>query len=111
LRRQPLVNKDRKAANRKAKEQQRQERDRARIGMMNGEEKYLIRRDKGPQRRYIRNYIDARVSVGEIFIPTAILILVIAFTMQVQFHQYSTYAVCGLIVLIILDGFVLNYIL
>jgi hypothetical protein len=111
LRRQPLVNKDRKAANRKAKEQQRQERDRARIGMMNGEEKYLTRRDKGPQRRYIRNYIDARFSVGEIFIPAAILILVIAFTMPVQIQQYFTYAVWGLIVLIILDGFVLNYIL
>ena len=111
LRRQPLVNKDRKAANRKAKEQQRQERDRARIGMMNGEEKYLTRRDKGPQRRYIRNYIDARFSVGEIFIPAAILILVIAFTMPVQIQKYFTYAVWGLIVLIILDGFVLNYIL
>ncbi|WP_209326089.1 DUF3043 domain-containing protein [Brevibacterium renqingii] len=111
LRRQPLVNKDRKVANRKAKEQQRQDRDRARIGMMNGEEKYLTRRDKGPQRRYIRDYIDARFSVGEIFIPAAILILVIAFTQSVQIQQYFTYAVWGLIALIVLDGFVLNYIL
>ncbi|SDS71395.1 Protein of unknown function [Brevibacterium siliguriense] len=110
-RRQPLVNKDRKVANRQAKEQQRQERDRARIGMMNGEEKYLTRRDKGPQRRYIRDYIDARFSIGEIFIPAAILILVIAFTQPVQIQQYFTYAVWGLIALIVLDGFVLNYIL
>ena len=105
------MNKDRKVANKKAKEQQRQERDRARIGMMNGEEKYLTRRDKGPQRRYIRNYVDARFSVGEIFIPAAILILVIAFTQPVQIQQYFTYAVWGLIALIILDAFVLNYIL
>lgn len=110
-RRQPLVNKDRKVANKKAKEQQRQERDRARIGMMNGEERYLTRRDKGPQRRYIRDYIDARFSIGEIFIPAAILILVIAFTQTVQVQQYATYVVWGLIVLIVLDGFVLNYIL
>lgn len=110
-RRQPLVNRDRKVANQKAKEQQRKERDRARIGMMNGEEKYLTRRDKGPQRRYIRDYIDARFSIGEIFIPAAILILVIAFTQPVQIQQYFTYAVWGLIALIVLDGFVLNYIL
>ncbi len=110
-RRQPLVNKDRKVANQKAKEQQRKERDRARIGMMNGEEKYLTRRDKGPQRRYVRDYIDARFSIGEIFIPAAILILVIAFTQTVQIQQYFTYAVWGLIALIVLDGFVLNYIL
>ena len=111
MRRRPLVSKDRKVANQKAKEQQRKDRDRARIGMMNGEEKYLSGRDKGPQRRYIRNYIDARFSVGEIFIPAAILILVIAFTQPVQIQQYFTYAVWGLIALIILDGFVLNYIL
>jgi len=111
VRRQPLVSKDRKVANQKAKEAQRKDRDRARIGMMNGEEKYLTRRDKGPQRRYVRDYIDARFSIGEIFIPAAILILVIAFTQPVQIQQYFTYAVWGLLVLIILDGFILNYIL
>lgn len=111
MRRQPLVSKDRKVANQKAKEQQRKDRDRARVGMMNGEEKYLTRRDQGPQRRYVRNYIDARFSVGEIFIPAAILILVIAFTQPVQIQQYFTYAVWGLIALIVLDAFVLNYVL
>lgn len=111
VRRQPLVSKDRKVANKRAKEAQRKDRDRARIGMMNGEEKYLTRRDKGPQRRYVRDYIDARFSIGEIFIPAAILILVIAFTQPVQIQQYFTYAVWGLLVLIILDGFILNYIL
>ena len=54
---------------------------------------------------------DARFSIGEIFIPAAILILVIAFTQPVQIQQYFTYAVWGLIALIVLDGFVLNYIL
>lgn len=111
VRRQPLVSKDRKVANQRAKEQQRKERDRARIGMMNGEEKYLTRRDRGPQRRYVRDYVDARFSIGELFIPAAILILVVAFTQPVAIQQYFTYAVWGLLALVILDGFVLNYIL
>lgn len=111
VRKQPLVNKDRKVANQKAKENTRKERDRARIGMMNGEEKYLTRRDKGPQRRYVRDYIDARFSIGELFIPAAILILVVAFTQPVQVQQYFTYAVWGLLALVILDGLVVNYIL
>ncbi|RBP64754.1 DUF3043 family protein [Brevibacterium sanguinis] len=111
VRRQPLVSKDRKVANQKAKEQIRKERDRARIGMMNGEEKYLTRRDRGPQRRYVRDYVDARFSIGELFIPAAILILVIAFTQPVTVQQYFTYAVWGLLALVILDGFILNYLL
>ncbi|GAA1641735.1 MULTISPECIES: DUF3043 domain-containing protein [Brevibacterium] len=111
MRRQPLVSKDRKVANQRAKEQQRKERDRARIGMMNGEEKYLTRRDRGPQRRYVRDFVDARFSIGELFIPAAILILVVAFTQPVAIQQYFTYAVWGLLALVILDGFILNYIL
>ncbi|MBU5894410.1 DUF3043 domain-containing protein, partial [Vibrio cholerae O1] len=41
----------------------------------------------------------------------AILILVVAFTQPVAIQQYFTYAVWGLLALVILDGFVLNYIL
>ncbi|WP_309130306.1 DUF3043 domain-containing protein [Brevibacterium sp.] len=111
VRRQPLVSKDRKVANQKAKDQIRKERDRARIGMMNGEEKYLTRRDRGPQRRYVRDFVDARFSIGELFIPAAILILVVAFTQPVAIQQYFTYAVWGLLALVILDGFILNYLL
>ncbi len=111
MRRQPLVSKDRKVANQKAKDQIRKERDRARIGMMNGEEKYLTRRDRGPQRRYVRDFVDARFSIGELFIPAAILILVVAFTQPVAIQQYFTYAVWGLLALVILDGFILNYLL
>lgn len=110
-RKQPLVAKNRKLANQKAKEQTRKDRDRARIGMMNGEEQYLTRRDKGPQRRYVRDYIDARFSIGELFIPAAILILVVAFTQPVAVQQYFTYAVWGLLALVILDGVIVNYIL
>ncbi|WP_420868401.1 DUF3043 domain-containing protein [Brevibacterium zhoupengii] len=111
VRKQPLVSKDRKVANQRAKEQTRKDRDRARIGMMNGEEQYLTRRDKGPQRRYVRDYIDARFSIGELFIPAAILILVVAFTQPVAIQQYFTYAVWGLLALVILDGVIVNYIL
>lgn len=114
VRKRPLVakeGKDRKVANQKAKEQTRKDRDRARIGMMNGEEQYLTRRDKGPQRRYVRDYIDARFSIGELFIPAAILILVVAFTQPVAIQQYFTYAVWGLLALVILDGVIVNYIL
>jgi hypothetical protein len=37
-----------------------EQRDRARVGLANGEERFLPDRDKGPQRRFIRDHVDAR---------------------------------------------------
>ena len=49
----PLVNSDRKAASKASRAKMAESRERARIGMANGEEKYLVARDRGPQRRFI----------------------------------------------------------
>ena len=74
----PLVQSDRKAANKDARAKLSQERDRARAGMANGEERYLLLKDKGPQRRFIRDYIDARFSIGEILIPTLFVFVILS---------------------------------
>jgi len=65
----PLVSNDRRAANRAARAKLNEARDRARVGMANGEERYLPARDRGPQRRFVRDYVDARFSIGEALIP------------------------------------------
>ncbi|QKG26440.1 DUF3043 domain-containing protein [Actinomadura verrucosospora] len=64
-RRQPITAPaTRKEAYKKVRERQSTERERARAGMARGEEKYLLKRDKGPVRRLARNYVDARRTVG-----------------------------------------------
>jgi hypothetical protein len=47
--------------------------------MMQGDERFLTPRDKGPQRRYVRDYVDARWSVGELLIPMMLVVLVMTF--------------------------------
>ena len=37
--------------------------------MANGDEKFLPIRDRGPQKRYVRDYVDARFSIGELLHP------------------------------------------
>ena len=37
--------------------------------MLTGDERYLPARDAGPERRYVRDYIDARYNVGEFLLP------------------------------------------
>ena len=68
----PLVPADRKAAKRTAREADRAVRDREYQAMQTGDERYLPARDKGPVRRWVRDYIDARTSPGEFFLPVSI---------------------------------------
>lgn len=46
-----------------------------RQAMKEGDEKYLLPRDKGPVRRFIRDFVDSRFSFAEIVIPLMFLSL------------------------------------
>src|SRR4051812_45926641 len=74
-RKRPLVSSDRTAARKASREQMAEARERARIGMARGEEKYLPMRDRGPQKKYVRDYVDARFSIGELMIPFMVLLI------------------------------------
>ena len=50
----------------------------ARAAYMRGDESALPVRDKGPVRRYVRNYVDSRRSVGEYFLPAVATVLVLS---------------------------------
>ena len=75
-RKQPLVPSDRRLAARQSRTQQATQRDRARIGMARGEEKYLPARDRGPQKRYARDFVDARFSIGEVLLPSLVVVII-----------------------------------
>ena len=51
----------------------------ARDGAMAGEEKYLSIRDKGPQKRLVRDYVDRRFTAGEFLMPALIVSVVLTF--------------------------------
>ena len=103
----PLVGGDRKAADKRAREEMRRRRDESRIGVMNGDEKFLGPRDAGPQRRYVRDYVDARFSIGEMFIPIALVVLLAGMFGGQQWAMIANFIVYGLILLIVLDSILL----
>lgn len=103
----PLVGGDRKAADKRAREEMRRRRDESRIGVMNGDERFLGPRDAGPQRRYIRDYVDARFSIGEMFIPIALVVLLAGMFGGQQWAMIANFIVYGLILLIVLDSVLL----
>jgi hypothetical protein len=79
----PLVGAGRGAGAQMTKEQRRAARAEARAryehGMRTGEERYLPARDKGPARRFTRDYIDSRRSVGEYFMFLALGMVLVLF--------------------------------
>ncbi|WP_349898192.1 DUF3043 domain-containing protein [Parafrigoribacterium soli] len=99
----PLVSGDRRAGNKAARARMAEARERARVGMANGEEKFLTPRDKGPQRRYIRDYVDARFSVGEVMIPILFVIIILSFIDSALFQLVSFFALWGFFLLAVVD--------
>lgn len=59
------------------REETRIARQASREAYMRGEESALPARDRGPARRFIRDYIDARRSIGEYFLPIIFLVLLL----------------------------------
>lgn len=73
----PLVPSDRKAAYKANREKRRAERLRSNQAMITGDDRYLPLRDRGPMRRYARDFVDARWSLGEFFLPASIGIVIV----------------------------------
>ena len=60
------------------RELQRKRRVEARAAYMRGDEAALPLRDRGPAKKFVRNYIDSRRSIGEYFIPIMIFVIVMS---------------------------------
>jgi len=67
----PLVPTDRKAAGKVSREAAREERARMQVALTTGDERHLPHRDRGPQKRFVRDVVDARRNVGEYFLIIA----------------------------------------
>ncbi|MBS43250.1 MAG: hypothetical protein CMH83_08840 [Nocardioides sp.] len=48
-----------------------------RDGMKSGDERYLLARDKGPVRRFTRDFVDVRFSFAEVVIPLMLISLIV----------------------------------
>ncbi|MDJ0377670.1 DUF3043 domain-containing protein [Cryobacterium sp. PH31-L1] len=105
----PLVPDDRKLAAKQARAKSTAARDVARAGMAAGIDKYLPLRERGLQKRYARDYVDARFNVGELMIP--IMFLVILLTTIPSISSYSIIALWAFFIFAVIDCVVLGFVL
>ncbi|MFF2052139.1 DUF3043 domain-containing protein [Leifsonia sp. NPDC058194] len=108
-RKRPLVPGDRKEAARNARTKQAEAREKARVGMANGDERYLTQRDRGPQRRYVRDYVDARFSIGEFLIPVMLVIIVLSFLPWQFLQVWALFALWAFFLISVIDCIVLGF--
>lgn len=95
----------RKEAAKRAREARRADMARRRQALASGDERYLPARDKGPVRRYARDFVDAKWSVAEFFLPIAVVILVMSMLPSLQVKNISLLMWLGVIVMIVIDSF------
>jgi hypothetical protein len=67
-----------KAEKARAKEAARAARIAQRAAYLRGDESALPLRDKGPVKKFVRNYVDSRRSIGEYFLPIIFFVLILS---------------------------------
>jgi hypothetical protein len=97
-----------KAEKARAKEAARASRIAQRAAYLRGDESALPARDRGPEKKFVRNYIDSRRSIGEFFLP------IIGFVLVLSLIPIGAFAVAGIVIMYgvllfsVIDGFFLS---
>ncbi|WP_235834625.1 DUF3043 domain-containing protein [Actinomadura logoneensis] len=107
-RRQPITApQNRKEAYKRLRDKQAADRARAREGMSQGDERYLLKRDKGPVRRMARNYVDSRRTVGSYLMYLLLALVVLNFLPIPAVRLAMLFAPPVLLLVVFVEGLLL----
>ncbi|MEP9365656.1 DUF3043 domain-containing protein [Nocardioides sp. CN2-186] len=80
-----------------------------REAMRNGDERYYPARDRGPERRFVRDFVDARFSLIELVIPLLLITMIMGYSGNTTLRQWGNTLLLGTVVLVLLDIFFLRF--
>jgi hypothetical protein len=80
-----------------------------REAMKTGDEKYLLPRDKGPVRRFVRDYIDSRFSIVELLIPLLVVTMILGYSGNPSLVSASYLIMMATFLFVIVDMVVLRF--
>lgn len=100
----PIVGREQKKA---AKALAKQNRMIQRAAYLRGEDSALPVRDRGPVRRFVRNYVDSRRSTGEYFLPIIFLVLILTLIPVAAVQIAAIALMYGVLLFAVIDGFFL----
>jgi hypothetical protein len=105
------VPKDPKAARRAASARDREARTKSRAGLMAGDPAFFPRRDAGPVKAQVRDYIDRRRTVGEFFVPFAFVVLLLGLVNNPTVQTTVVYVWTSVLLLVVLDTILVGILL
>jgi hypothetical protein len=105
------VPKDPKAARRAASARDREARAKSRAGLMAGDPAYFPRRDAGPVKAQVRDYVDRRRTVGEFFVPFAFVVLLLGLINNPTVQTTVVYVWTSVLLLVVLDTILVGILL
>ena len=97
-----------KAEKKRAKEAARAARVTARAAYMRGDENALPMRDRGPVKRFVRNYVDSRRSIGEFFLPIIFIVLILTLIPSPITQLGSILLMYGVLLTSVVNGYFLS---
>ncbi len=101
--------KTRREAYRRMREQGAERRAEMRAGMMSGDERYLMPRDRGPERKLVRDIVDSRRNAGVLFLFTAVIYFIGLLIPSVQVKAAITSLWLTVLLLLVVDSIVLGF--
>jgi hypothetical protein len=79
-----------------------------RSAMKTGDERYFLPRDKGPVRRFIRDFVDVRFSFIELMIPLLVIAMVMGYSGNTRMLLISNFMLMGTLLFILVDSLLLR---
>ena len=96
----PRTRKEQAAAQRASRSEGSQK---MRAAMKTGDERYLPARDKGPVRRFIRDYVDSRFSFVELLVPLLVLTMILGYSGNARMAGIGNGIMFGTLLLVAFD--------
>jgi hypothetical protein len=80
-----------------------------RQAMRTGDERYLPARDKGPVRRFIRDFVDSRFSFIELMVPLLIVTMILGYSGNDYLAGVGNTVLLGTLLLVVVDMVMLRF--
>lgn len=103
-RKRPLVPEDRTLARAAEKQRRFEEQQKVRAALNTGDERYLPLRDKGPQKRLVRNVVDSHIGVTEYSMIAVLVIVFASVGVPIQFQPMVQVAFFVVIAIILIES-------
>ncbi|KAB1502471.1 DUF3043 domain-containing protein [Corynebacterium sp. 320] len=103
---QSMSKEEYKAMKQRQRDEAARERRKANERMMAGDEKYLMERDKGREKRLVRDFIDSRRFIMNIFLPLTLVVVLVMLvgTRNPQIANLASLVMMAIFLILLLEG-------